>query len=270
MLLSVNDLVKLVRSSVNVQIPSEDGSTYYDQNYLSMTDEDILLFIKLGITRAYPEVEDISELPEGSEFAIVLLAKIELYLKLAVLVAPKVDLNADNANSIKLDQRFQHYMKLVDSASGQYKDWLDKESSESNTVNSYDVLLSSRHYTRRNYEKQVTPKVRITIDSITSNSVYFRWKMTNSSHFARYLVFISESPIVDMYNSGAYYSDKISRDSRCVKSTDNIRDTYCEITGLTQDTDYYIAVVSLDRNQVFGFKETSFTTLEEVSDNQGD
>lgn len=268
MLLTVDDLVTLVRSSVNVQVPTDDDSTITDQGYLEMTDDDIKLFIKLGVTRAYPDVEDLSELPDGSEFAIVLLAKIELYLKLAVLVSPKVDLGADNNNYIKQDQRFSHYMKLVNSATEQYNKWLEDESTEANTLSSYDVLLSNRHYTQRNYEKQVTPKVRITIDTVTSEGVYFHWKMTNSSHFARYKVYISTSAIIDKYADGAYYSDKIAEDAQCVKSTGNIRDTYHEVTGLEPETTYYIAVVSLERNQVFGVAETSFTTLEEVTDEE--
>ena len=151
MLLTVDEMVKLVRSSVNVQIPTEDEKNplLYDQAYLEMTDDDIKLFMKLGVTRAYPDVEDLSELPDGSEFAIVLLTKIELYLKLAVLEAPKVDMGADNNNYLKRDQRFSHYMKLAEDAKEQYDDWLENEATGGiNTVNSYDVLLSNRHYTR--------------------------------------------------------------------------------------------------------------------------
>lgn len=269
MLLTVDDMVALIRSSVNVQVPSEDGSsTIYDQYYLKMTDDDIKLFIKLGVTRAFPEVEDLSELPDGSEFALVLLAKIELYLKLAVVVAPKVDLGADNNNYIKQDQRFNHYMKLVNSAKEQYDDWLENESTGANTVSSYDVLLSNRHYTRRNYEKQVTPKVKVYIDEVTSDSVKFHWKVTNTSHFGRFKVYFSTSPIMNVFADGADYKSKIAQDAQLVKSTGNIRDTYHTVTGLEPENTYYIAVISLERNQVFGYAETTFTTLEDVTDEE--
>lgn len=269
MLLTVDDMVALIRSSVNVQVPSDDGSsTIYDQYYLKMTDDDIKLFIKLGVTRAFPEVEDLSELPDGSEFALVLLAKIELYLKLAVVVAPKVDLGADNNNYIKQDQRFNHYMKLVNSAKEQYDDWLENESTGANTVSSYDVLLSNRHYTRRNYEKQVTPKVKVYIDEVTSDSVKFHWKMTNTSHFGRFKVYFSTSPIMNVFADGADYKSKIAQDAQLVKSTGNIRDTYHTVTGLEPENTYYIAVISLERNQVFGYAETTFTTLEDVTDEE--
>lgn len=269
MLLTVDDMVALIRSSVNVQVPSEDGSfSIYDQYYLKMTDDDIKLFIKLGVTRAYPDVEDLSELPDGSEFALVLLAKIELYMKLAVIVAPKVDLGADNNNYIKQDQRFNHYMKLVEDAKAQYDDWLENESTGANTVSSYDVLLSNRHYTRRNYEKQVTPKVKVYIDEVTSDSVKFHWKMTNTSHFGRFKVYFSTSPIMNVFADGADYKSKIAQDAQLVKSTGNIRDTYHTVTGLEPENTYYIAVISLERNQVFGYAETTFTTLEDVTDEE--
>lgn len=272
MLLTVNDLITLVRSSVNVQVPTtdEDGNVVLteDEDYLSMTDEDIELFIKLGVTRAYPEVQDLSELPEGSEFALVLLAKIELYMKLAVIEAPKVDMGADNNNYLKQDQRFSHYTKLAEDAKEQYDTWLEKESIGANTVSSYDVLLSSRHYSLRNYEKQVTPKVYITIDETTSSGVKFHWKMKNSSHFARFKVYIGTSAVIDMYADGAKYSDKLTEDAQCIKSTGDIHDVYHEVTGLEPETTYYIAVISIERNQVFGYSQISFTTLEEEEDEE--
>lgn len=266
MLLTVDELVTLVRSSVNVQVPVTNGEgevvEIEDEGYLTMTDDDIKLFIKLGVTRAFPDVEDLEDLPNGSEFAVVLLAKIELYTKLAVLNAYDVDLGADNNNYIKQDQRFSHYMKLVDSATKQYEDWLDNESAGNNTITTYDVLLSNRHYTHRNYEKQIVPKVKIKIDNIFSDGVEIQWKISGTSHFGSYKVYISTERIINQYNEGAKYTDKISENAECVKSTHNIRDSYLTLKDLEADTIYYIAVVSVERNQVFGFAETSFTTLE--------
>ena len=108
MILTVEEIVKTLRNAVNVQY---EESEVIDPAYLAMTDEDLMLFIKLAVSRAYPSVTTLSDLPEGSEYPIVLLAKIALYTKLAVLKADKVDMGADNNNYLKQDQRFQHYMK---------------------------------------------------------------------------------------------------------------------------------------------------------------
>lgn len=264
MLLTVEELIKLLRSSVNVQ---SEETEVVDPAYLTMTDDDIQLFIKLGVSRAYPNVTDLSELPSGSEYPIVLLAKIELYTKLAVLKAEKVDIGADNNNYLKQDQRFKHYMALVEEAREQYKNWLDNEGVNGGAgVCSYDVLLSNRHYTQRNFEKQVTPKVLLKIDQVTSDSVDFHWGVTNTSHFGRFKVYLSKNPIVDMFRQGATYDTKISGEAKLLVSTQNIRNTHHRVNNLESGTTYYIAVFSIERNQVFGYSELSFNTLEVLPD----
>lgn len=264
-MLSVEELIKILRSSVNVQVPTEDGSVT-DPAYLTMTDEDITLFIKLGVSRAYPNVSDLSELPNGSAYPVVLLAKTELYLKLAVLKADKVDMGADNNNYLKLDQRYKHYMELVKEAREEYESWLDNEGQ--GEVSSFDVLLSNRHYTQRNFEKQVTPKVSLKIDQVTSDSVDFHWGVTNTSHFGRFKAYIGKKPIVDMFRDGATYDKKIGSESVLVVSTQNVRNTYHRVSNLESGTTYYIAVFSIERNQVFGYSEMSFETLAELEDEE--
>lgn len=266
MLLTVKELIKLLRSSVNVQ---SEETEVIDPAYLNMTDDDIQLFIKLGVSRAYPDVTDLEDLPSGSDYPIVLLAKIELYTKLAVLKADKVDMGADNNNYLKQDQRFKHYMALVEEAREQYNDWLDNEGVNGGAgVCSYDVLLSNRHYTQRNFEKQVTPKVSLKIDYVTSDSVDFHWGVSNTSHFGRFKVYISNKPIVDMFKDGATYDKKIDGEAKLIVSTQNIRNTYHRVSNLESGTTYYIAVFSIERNQVFGYSEISFNTLEALLDEE--
>ena len=259
MLLTVEELIKILRSSVNIQ--SEEANVI-DTAYLSMTDDDIELFIKLGVSRAYPDVSDLTDLPIGADYPIILLAKIELYSKLAVLKADKVDMGADNNNYLKQSQRFDHYMKLIGEAREQYNDWLENEGLNGGQgVMSYDVLLSNRHYTQRNFEKQMTPKVTLKIDQVTSDSVYFHWVVTNTSHFGRFKVYISEKPIIDMHKEGATHYNKVDEEAKLLVSTQNIRNTYHNVGNLKAETPYYIAVISIERNQVFGYSEISFTTL---------
>ena len=263
MILTVEEIVKTLRNAVNVQY---EESEVIDPAYLAMSDEDLMLFIKLAVSRAYPSVTTLSDLPEGSEYPIVLLAKIELYTKLAVLKADKVDMGADNNNYLKQDQRFQHYMKLVQSAKDQYENWLENEGQ--GEVSSYDVLLDNRHYSNRNYEKQVTPKVQVSVDSVTSDSADFHWKVSHTSHFGRFKVYISETPIVDMFRDGVTYSEKLTGGENLILSTDNIRNTAKRVNGLTPNTTYYIAVISIERNQVWGYSEVSFDTLPVLEDEE--
>ena len=261
MLLTVKNLISLLRSSVNIQ---SEETEVVDPAYLSMTDDDIELFIKLGVSRAYPEVSNLDELPSGSEYPIILLAKIELYLKLAVIKADKVDMGADNNNYLKQSQRFKHYMTLVEEVRFEYESWLENEGQ--GVLSSYDVLLSNRHYTQRNFEKQTTPKVSLHMDLVTSDSISFSWKVTNTSHFGRFKVYISKKPIVDLYKEGVTYDKKLSDEATLVVSTSNIRNVFHKVSNLEAETTYYIAVISIERNQVFGYSEKSFTTLAVLED----
>lgn len=263
MLLTVEDMVKVLRDSVNVQYVDAE---VIDSAYLSMTDDDLKLYIKLGVTRAYPDVTDLEDLPEGSEYPVVLLAKIELYLKLAVLKADKIDLTADNNNQLKQSQRFKHYMTLVEESRIEYENWVKDDSH--GKVQSFNVLLSNRHYTNRNYELAPTPKVILKVSNITNESVALDWSVGNTSHFGRFKVYVSTSPIVDKYKDGSKAEDKVSDLAILVKSTSNFRNNTHKIEGLLPETLYYVAVFSIERNLVFGYAEKSFTTLELFKDEE--
>lgn len=261
MILSTNDLIKLVRSSVNVQLPD---SGVIDKAYLVMSDEDIALFIKLGISKAYPDVESLDELPDGSEYAVVLLAKIELYLKLAVLKADKIDMGADGAY-LKQSQRFEHYMKLADQATKEYDNWLENGAgSGNNTVTTYNVLLSKRHFSNRNYKYQQTPKVRLYLNEVTENSVSFKWSVSNTSNFGKYRVYLSTSQIINQYSD----YDSVDENARLIKETWDFRNCYHQISGLSSNTLYYVAVISVEKNGVFGYVEKSFTTPESINETE--
>lgn len=286
MLLSTQDIIKLLRQSVNVQIPvqkvDEEGNPVFDDkgepvydgtvtdpNYLTITDDDLTLYIKLGVTRFLPDVQDLSDLPDGSEFAVTLLAKIELYLALAVMKSEKVDMGVDNNTYLKQSQKFDHYMKLVDDANKRYKDWLENEGAEIGgvgVVNTYNVLLSNRHYSNRNYELQPTPKVKVKVNNATTDSVEFSWGVTNISHFGRFKVYFSRDIIFDRFADGEGYEAHISPSAQCLVSTTDIRKTAHRVTGLSPDTDYHIAVVEIERNRVFGYSEVLFTTLKELEE----
>lgn len=263
MILTVDEMIKTLRQSVNVT----DAEGVEDPAYSAMTDEDILLFIKMAVSRDYPDVEDLEDLPNGCEYGVILLAKIELYMKLAVAMVDQYDIGADNNNYLKRSQRFSHYMELAEEARLEYEDYADDEAS-SGGVQTYDLLLASRHYSVRNYNKGVLPVVKLKIGQITNDSVEFSWSVANSDFFGLYKVYISESPIVDMFNEGVSLEKKITEGAKLVKNTRNIRDCYHRVGGLKSDTTYYVAVFSQERNGLFGYSEKSFTTMSPLEDKE--
>lgn len=260
MLLTVQELVDLLRSSVNVQ-NSELGVV--DSNFLDMTDSELELFIKLGSTSAYPDITSLDELPDGADYPVLLLAKIELYMKLAVLRANDKDIKADNNNELKLSQRFTHYMSLASEARTQYKLWYDNGGGyATGGVRTFNVTLSRNHCTNYNYRNLPLPKVRLTIGVVTNDSVEFDWSVTNTDHFGYYRVYISKSSIVDKYQDGNLAQDKVKSGATEIKRTINFRETQHRISGLEPNTTYYVAVFSVEKNLLFGYAEKSFTTLE--------
>lgn len=264
MILSIEELIKLLRDSVNVQ--NTEGVT--DPEYLSMTDEDILRFLKLGVNRIYPDIEDLDDLPANcSEYAIILLSKIELYLALAVRRADKVDLGADGAY-LKQSDRFNHYMKLVEEARQEYESWLDNEGN--GTVETYEVLNSKYSHTKRYYENQLQPMVSVKVANVTSDGFDLSWSVANVSHFGKYAVYLSDTPIFNKYADGSDYHNHLieSESLKLIRETYDIRNATKHISGLEPNTPYYVLVIAQCRNGVWGSKEVSVTTLEEVTEGE--
>ncbi len=122
------------------------GIRYHTTGRADMTPFEMLIYLAdfTSADRDYPDVEDLEDLPNGCEYGVILLAKIELYMKLAVAMADQYDIGADNNNYLKRSQRFSHYMKLAEEARLEYEDYADDEAS-SGGVQTYDLLLASRH-----------------------------------------------------------------------------------------------------------------------------
>lgn len=273
MVLTLEELISLLRSAVNI---SNEEAGVEDSGYLNMTDEEITTFIKLGISKVYPSVEDFDDLPPGSAYPIVLVAKKELYLKLAVLKANLIDLTADNNNQLKQSQRFSHYMALAENAQQEYEDWMEDGGNtiDPNTgiqgITTYNTIVSKRHYSRRNYELGPVPIVRLKVQEVTNDSVSFSWASYNNDHFGKYLVYIGEKPVIDPFLEGMRPEDKVTEDSKLIMSTFNFRNTNKKVTGLKPDTTYYLAVISVERNLLFGYKQVSFNTLPEIDGEEVD
>lgn len=197
--MTVEQMIQFLRLSVYVQ--DKDKVVEQDPQYLCMTDEDLLLYLNLAMSRNYSDTPALKYLPEDALYGVIILAKKELYYTLAVKEAPLFDMGADNNNYLKRSQRFDHYMKLIVQADKEYEDWLENGGEDGlGTVKSYSVTLSDRYGTRYNYENAAVPKVILYVGTITENSIEFWWNVKNISRFYRYKVYMSKEPIVDLYN----------------------------------------------------------------------
>lgn len=252
--MTVTEMIKYLRVNVSIQDPT--GTTEKDKSYLSMTDEEIVLYMNVVLTRDFPEVPSLDYLPTEDIYPIILLSKKELYYALAVKEAPLFDIGADNNNYLKRSQRFEHYMKLIAQVDKEYSDYLENGGAGGNTLTSFDVLLSDRYATKRNYEKGVIPALTLYIKGVTESSVEIAWKV-KIDRFQKYKVYVSTIPIVDLYN----VSNPISKSSKMVVEITNVHQSLCRIEGLQHSTQYYVAVSATNMASITGYAQMSFNTL---------
>lgn len=252
--MKVEQMISFLRQSVYIQSP--DSATQ-DSAYLCMTDEDLLLYMNFALSRNFSDVPSLDNLPEEDVYPLLLLSKMELYSTLAVKEAPLVDIGADNNNYLKRSQRFDHYMALLKQAKDEYDDWLENGGDEDGigTVRSYSVTLSDRYNTRYNYENGAIPKVTLYTD-VVGLVAKISWKVRYISRFYRYKVYISTSPIVDLYDT----KNHIASGSTLLAEISDVRQTAIKATGLSEGTTYYIAVQAISMAGLSGYAQTSFTT----------
>lgn len=252
--MTVEQIIQFLRLSVFVQ--DKDKVVSVDKAYLCMTDEDLLIYLNLALSRNFPEVPSLQYLPKESVFPVVILAKKELYYTLAVKEAPLYDIGADNNNYLKRSQRFDHYMKLIVQADKEYQDWLENGGADGGTVKSYSVTLSDRYGTRYNYENAAVPTVTLYVGTVTEDTIEFWWSVKNISRFYRYKIYVSKEPIVDLFNLKSH----IASGAKLVAEIKDIHQVHCRLTGLDLKTTYYIAVQAINMATFSGYAQVQVET----------
>lgn len=255
--MKVEQIISFLRQSVFVQDPS--GATAQDKQYLSMTDEDLILYLNVAMSRNFSDIPSLEYLPEEDLYPVILLAKKELYYTLAVKEAPLYDMGADNNNYLKRSQRFDHYMALLKQANDEYDDWLENGGEGAlGTVTTYYVTLSDRYNTRYNYENGKVPKVTLYAGTITDTSIELWWNVKNISRFYRYKVYFSDKPIIDLYKTEKKYH--VSESATLIAEIKDIHQTKVRLTDLNPETSYYVAVQVITMAGLTGYAQLNFTT----------
>lgn len=251
--MTVAEITRYLRLNVNIQT-----SDVQDTVYLSMTDEDIELYLSVVLTRDFPHVPSLDLIPNEDIYPVVLLAKKELYYTLASADAPLVDLTADNNNQIKRAQRFEHYMKLIAAVDVEYNQYNeDGGAGTRNTLTSYDVLISDRYATKRNYEKGSVPTLSLRVLDVTDTYVEIQWSV-RMSRFNDYKVYVSTEQIVDEYR----LTNHVSPTAQLVATIYDVHQNKCRIEGLEPNTIYHVMVSATEKSSLTGRAEVIVTTLE--------
>ena len=250
------ELVKFLRGSLSISTVTESGDTLFDSEYLKMTDSDIEIFLRIGMSRVLGMC-DLDRLGEDKIYPVILIAKKELYHALAVNSAPLYDLSADGGGSLSKDQRFQHYMSLISEVEEEYNNYVNN----SGEVTSSEVYIASRNGTRRNLEVSAPPFVVLQIDSVSSTQVELSWESKNACSVD---LFISEEPFVDVYSPTL-----MTKELTPILHSDKSYVNKCRLKGLVEGHTYYIAMKCYNRaGRGVISEQLSFVTqdiVEEVS-----
>ena len=246
----IQEIIKFLRQSILVQDPDVVA---VDEDFLSLTEEDFITLLQVCLSKVDSN-DDIFNLSQENLYPLILVSKKELYHRLANKTATKYSLTSATGVQLKRAEIFDHYYTLIEEVEKEYKTYL----STGVSVKQGEILLSSRYFSQRNYSLASKPQIQLALDNIYKNKLEISWKLVKMNKFAKYELYIGESPIIDKYNRNA-----ISKEAKKVETIRDIHRTCFRIEGLKADTEYYVLVLAEERNGLQGYAELKFTTLGE-------
>ena len=246
--MTVQQLIQYLRSSMMISDPNIGE----DSAYLSLTDEELLLYLNVTLGRYYPQVRSVDSIPNNLIYPVTLLTKKDLFYTLATSTAPLFDLGADNNNYLKRSQRFDHYLKLIAQVEDEYQNYLENGGEGGNVITTHNVILPTRYNTRYNYENGIIPTPIITVDQIGEDYADISWEV-HLSKFFRYKVYLSESPIVMLDG----FNTKISSEADLLYTIQDVHKKQCRISGLDKNKTYHVAVSASEMSSLIGYDEVT-------------
>ena len=259
--MNTKELVEYLKTSLFVIDPETGNNINDDPEYIALSDSHLENVLRVAMSnvdssKTIDDIEDIDVYP------VVLLSRREIYYTLATKSAPLYDMSvagSGGTSSISRNQRFNHYMKLIEGINDEYKLYIStgqggRALQSSDVVG--EVLLSSRYFTQRNYNLAKKPKVKLVIDTIYPNEVEIHWEKISVGRFKQFKVYIGEdTPIIDKYEDGL-----IKEGSKLIKSISDFHTRHFRISDLKPETEYHIAIVIEEMNGLRGYNELTFTT----------
>jgi hypothetical protein len=243
--------VNLFRASVRLQDPAVETDPVY------AFEDDELWDIMTLTAPTHNVLYTIDSVPDNELYFAIQLAKKEVYYRLATSTAPFYPLEAEGA-SLQKNVRFDHYMALIKQTSEDYAAAWEKFQQGDGIVRTYEVQALSHYYTLRNYNVANKPTVELTVSGITEEQILLDWTKyaVPGGLFQCYKVFIDTESQVD-----EYAEFPVNPNKSAVFHTVDIHRLKWRIRGLTPDTEYYVLVVSYDRNGLYGYSEQLIRTL---------
>lgn len=238
----------------DTHIPVQNDPAY------KFSEEELVGILGVSMLAVCPDVvedvehPDLSKIPSSLAYFVILLAKKEVYYRLATSSAPFYPIEAEGA-SLRKDYRFEHYMSLVRRIEQEYAT-LWSVYSTNQDVQVGEAVIEGYHYRRRNYNKADAPEVNILRLIPHDQSVDVEWNKFSvfAGLFSCYKIFLSYEPIFDEFEN------TINDKATCVLQEIDIHNTKARIKNLIAGKHYHILIASLDRNGLMGYAETEFDT----------
>lgn len=223
----------------------DDVTTANDPAY-KFSDEDLwgILEFSAPVHRG----NSIDNTPNEEYYFVLLLAKREIYYRLATTTAPFYPLSAEGA-SLEKNVRFDHYIKLVETVTEEYDNMYEKVYGNSGdddptgtggVLTTYNTKLYGKPYLRRYDILSDDIFVELHASGITETSVNLDWTRFDTiggSDFLEYRIYASEEMIYDEYSP---LGDSIK--IKPLYIIENVRKTKIRVTDLEPGKEYFLLV----------------------------
>jgi hypothetical protein len=193
-------------------------------------------------------------LPSEDEGYILLLARKEIYWRLATSVAPEYDVETQFTKILK-SSRFDHYTKLIERVQKE----IERNEGNYTFVQYADVIIDGRDGSLRNYNLSVPQLINLKTSNITQTSVDLDWNSFDStaSRFGRYEILIGKEKFYDPYEDPAFNKGLAEQQ---IVITD-IKRLKLRIKGLDSNAHYFVVIIYESLSGNIDVAETEITTL---------
>lgn len=254
-------IVEFLRGSVIGQ----DPNILYDPEF-NPSDESLMDVVEYALNFVDPTAT-VKDIHQKQIYPLILYAKKELFSRLATKSAPYYKVSTPELELNKGD-RFDHYYKMIRLVDNEIETF--NSSGGSFSIESHEVLLSSRYFSQRNYDLTKPPYVKMDVDNIYKDMVEVSWKYENTKFFSNYKAYFMEvlpninNNIIDIYNK-----NNINAKAVLVETIYDIHNTKIRFSNLKPNTKYKLCVLITEQNGLSGFSEIEVQTLaeEEVTTN---
>ena len=198
----------------------------------------------------------VNNIPLAEEEAIILLAKKEIYMRLATNMAPEWDIETQYTKLLKAT-RFEHYIKLVTVIQDEIT--ILQRNGHFNTVGANEIYISARNGYARNYQLAPAQYPVLTVANITSTSADFSWNQfdVTISRFSAYELFIGRGIMYDEFEDPKLIKSNIIKNFFMLDG----RRTALRVKELTPATNYHALLLFRSTNQRVDYHQIQFTTI---------